>query len=216
MAMHDPHAPQLGRALRALRLPPQLRVWLSMLRIKRVPGLAPRAPAPPPLPRAAAPSHSIARLDDDSPTVVLQSRPVLFGFFVILFAGAGVVIVAWLAASASASMLAHAPRTGGSSTVIPRPLPGTRPTAAAVASARNSSLARCELPVVSVWELPVAREDELPASPSSLFRASTDPAPPRTLIAAGSAHPAKARRAPAAHGSIDDLIRRVIGPTKKN
>jgi hypothetical protein len=92
------------------------------------------------------------------------------------------------------------------------------PAAAASATMATPAAPRCELPVVSVWELPVARE-ERPLSPWPVCHppepdasaSAVDSTPPRR----GPRGRSKARRSTSASTSIDDLVRKVNAADSK-
>jgi hypothetical protein len=95
----------------------------------------------------------------------------------------------------------------------PSVAPGDPGTASIAAAVRDVSAPRCELPVVSVWELPVARE-ERPQSPWPVYH---PPEPEASAIAVESAPPRRARARPKARRStsIDDLVRKVNAADSK-
>jgi hypothetical protein len=176
----------------------------------------------------AVPPTEPGRREDDSPTV--RRRRIAGGglrhkflhisrggrwFFAALVAAipVGAIAVNALRPTGNARERASVPAYVSQSQGVTRPSSHspsvgspvvTAPPVASVGE-RSTPVPVCELPIVSVWELPVAHAE--PASPRSLFRVPVAPLPPRSLLAARAAPPPNATAAHARR-SLDDLIRR--------
>jgi hypothetical protein len=135
---------------------------------------------------------------------------------------AGVLVASMLrpegAARMSASVLSYVSPSSSEgpvgAPVTDRPAPSAIPVESAMASLKSSPAPRCELPVVSVWELPVARA-EPPQSPWPVYHAPD--AEPSSSSAVDIPVPRRAAKParPRAHRSIDDLVRKVNAADSK-